>query len=101
MSSGNDAYTLAAVGDAVGFYKFTGSSLDPNKAHLEIPQTAEASTFYSFSDSPTAMEDVKSEGVKSEESSADGWFTLDGRRLSSQPTAKGIYVKQGKKFIVK
>ena len=29
------------------------------------------------------------------------WFTLDGRRLSAQPTQKGIYIHQGKKVIVK
>ena len=29
------------------------------------------------------------------------WYTLDGRRLSAQPTQKGIYNHQGKKVIVK
>ena len=29
------------------------------------------------------------------------WYTLDGRRLSAQPTQKGIYIHQGKKVIVK
>ena len=31
----------------------------------------------------------------------DGWYTLDGTRLSSQPTRKGIYVNNGKKVIIK
>ena len=30
-----------------------------------------------------------------------GWYTLDGRRLDGQPTAKGIYRRNGKKFIMK
>jgi hypothetical protein len=29
----------------------------------------------------------------------DGWYTLDGTRLSGQPTRKGIYVNNGKKVI--
>jgi hypothetical protein len=31
----------------------------------------------------------------------DGWYTLDGTRLSGQPTQKGIYVNNGKKIIIK
>ena len=31
----------------------------------------------------------------------DGWYTLDGTRLSGQPTRKGIYVNNGKKVIIK
>ena len=29
------------------------------------------------------------------------WFTLDGRRLASQPTKKGLYIRNGKKIIIK
>ena len=29
------------------------------------------------------------------------WYTLDGRRLDAQPTAKGLYIHGGKKVIVK
>lgn len=28
----------------------------------------------------------------------NAWFTLDGRKLSDKPTAKGIYIHKGKKF---
>lgn len=31
----------------------------------------------------------------------DGWYTLDGTRLSGQPTRKGIYVNNGKKVVIK
>ena len=31
----------------------------------------------------------------------DGWYTLDGKRLTGQPTQKGIYVNNGKKVIIK
>lgn len=31
----------------------------------------------------------------------DGWYTLDGTRLTGQPTRKGIYVNNGKKVIIK
>ena len=31
----------------------------------------------------------------------DNWHTLDGRKLSGEPTKSGIYVRNGKKVIVK
>ena len=31
----------------------------------------------------------------------DGWYTLDGTKLSGKPTAKGIYVNNGRKVIIK
>ena len=39
--------------------------------------------------------------VKTEKSGVEGWFSLDGRRLSGKPTAKGIYIHEGKKVVVK
>ena len=32
---------------------------------------------------------------------ADGWYTLDGRKLSGVPTQKGIYINNGKKMAIK
>ena len=32
---------------------------------------------------------------------SEGWYTLDGRRLNSAPSTSGIYIKNGKKVIVK
>ena len=31
----------------------------------------------------------------------DDWYTIDGRRLTSKPTAPGIYINQGKKMLIK
>lgn len=31
----------------------------------------------------------------------DSWLTLDGRQLSGKPTAKGVYIHQGKKVVMK
>ena len=29
------------------------------------------------------------------------WYTLDGRRLTGKPTQRGLYINNGKKFVVK
>ena len=31
----------------------------------------------------------------------NGWYTLDGRRLESAPTRKGLYINNGKKIIIR
>ena len=97
VTDGYTAYTLADGSNGVGFYRFTGAALNPNKAHLEIPQTAGARTFYSFSDDATAIEAPE---MVSDSDDGD-IYDLMGRKLQGQPTQKGIYVKQGKKYIVK
>ena len=33
--------------------------------------------------------------------SSDAWYTLDGRKLDKQPTAKGVYIVNGKKVVIK
>ena len=39
-------------------------------------------------------------GVKTNES-ASQWFSLSGHRLAGKPAKQGIYIRDGKKFIVK
>ena len=40
--------------------------------------------------------------VSSDQSdSSDNWYTIDGRRLNSTPTQRGIYIRNGKKFVIK
>ena len=39
--------------------------------------------------------------TKTGEVTLDGWYTLDGTRLSGKPTRKGIYVNNGKKIVLK
>ena len=33
--------------------------------------------------------------------SDNAWYTLDGRKLSGKPTAKGLYINNGKKVVIK
>ena len=35
------------------------------------------------------------------ELSTDGWYTLDGRRLSEKPAKKGLYINDGRKVVIK
>ena len=111
VPAGYDAYILSAAGDPLkmGFYMFDGSltnpatTLNPNKAHLEIPTPPSGSRgFIGFDeDDATGIEAVENVQCSMFNVQSDSWYSLDGRRLSAQPTRKGIYVKNGQKFIVK
>ena len=46
----------------------------------------------------TSLREIRNEEL--EMRNAD-WYTVDGRKLSGQPTAKGVYINNGKKIIVK
>lgn len=100
-----NCYTLANGSGGVGFYKYSGTKIGIGKAYLIYSGSA-ARTFYSFSDDATAIETIDNGPDPNVQSSifnvqSAPWFTLDGRRLSSQPTTKGIYVRNGQKFIIK
>jgi len=84
-----------------GFYKFTGATLAANKAFLiYVPTAGSNVSFISFggneSDSPLdGIRDIKANGTD------DAWYTLQGTRLSGQPTAQGIYIHGGRTVAVK
>lgn len=47
-------------------------------------------------DAPTGIAEMEREM-----SDGDAWFTIDGRRLSGEPTQHGIYIRQGRKHVIK
>lgn len=85
----------------VGFYKLkAGKTLGMGKVYLTYiaPSSAKAIDFFAF-DTATGIDEVSSkmEDVNGED---DVWYTLDGRRLSSKPTQRGIYIVGGKKVFI-
>ena len=52
-------------------------------------------------DSNTTGIDVVDSGQWIGDSSSDAWYTLDGRKLSGEPTKKGMYIVNGKKVVIK
>jgi len=39
--------------------------------------------------------------TKTGELSFDGWYDMNGRKLSGKPTTKGMYINNGKKIVIK
>lgn len=96
VNPGN-AYCLSKnTSDVVGFYKFTsGGTIPAHRAYIVIPSSAR--TFYSFGDNTTGLEEVP---VTLENEEGSVLYDLTGRRVNGQPR-KGIYVRNGKKIIIK
>lgn len=47
----------------------------------------------------TAIKEVSTSAIGT--IAADGWYTLGGVKLQAAPTEKGVYIKDGKKFVIK
>jgi len=96
VADGFEAYTLAAKKGVMGFYKFKGE-LNANKAHLELPANSPSATrdFFNFSEDETSRIDT----TNREAFIHQDVFDLMGRKV--QHPAKGIYVKNGRKIIIK
>ncbi len=115
VPAGYDAYILSAAGSPakMGFYKFDGTltdpvtTLDPNKAHLELPQSGPSPSrgFIGFDDDETTgisdASHLMDNGQWIMDNEAGAWYDLSGRKLAGQPTKKGIYVRDGRKVVIK
>ena len=94
--SGNN-YVLAIEDDKPVFQRVgaTDASMSAGQAYLSIPAEARSiRVVFDNEDETTGIADVRG---KTE--TANGFYDLQGRRVA-QP-AKGIYVKEGKKVIIK
>ena len=70
------------------------ASLFDNETGRALPALYELQNFVGS----TGIETVQSSKFKVQSNS---WYTLDGRRLSGIPSQKGIYIRQGRKVIIR
>ena len=76
----------------------TGTILE-NGVYLELQaQKSRSRGVLSIGDDGTTGIQQIENGLNLEKS---GWYTLDGRRLESAPTRKGLYINNGKKVVIK
>ena len=92
----NGVFVLAKNGSDVGFYKWAGGALSPGKVYIDAPANP-AREFLGF-----AFEDEDVTGIneaKGEKKAVEGIFDLQGRKVVTP--AKGLYIVNGKKVIIK
>ena len=96
-SNGFTNFVLANGDDGLLFYRSHNASLAANRAYLQLPTTAAAARSYiewEFADEATAIGHLRTE-----EALDNIYYNLNGQRVEN-PT-KGIYIKNGKKMLVK
>ena len=92
-------FILTNGSTGIGFYAVSNSGeLAAGKAYLQLPtdafaQSGKAVNFV-FDDQTTGIFNTTVEDVN------DGYYTLDGVRLDTRPTDKGIYIHNGKKIVI-
>ena len=96
-TGGSGIYVLANGGSGVGFYEWTGGSLGAGRVYLPASEFTAARAFlaFIFEDESTGIAEM--ETVKNVENGK--FFNLNGQQVA-QPT-KGLYIVNGKKYIVK
>ena len=95
LNADNEAGSVGFYYGAEGGAAFTNKA---HKAYLAVPEGTEAkATGYAFNET-TGINSIDN----AEQAIAnDAWYTIDGKRLNSVPTVKGIYVVNGKKVVIK
>ena len=94
------------------YYPESGASIGAQRAYFQLNGIeAKASAPGNGGDGPVRafvlnFGDDKSNGIENVHSPmfnvpSEGWYTLDGRRLSGKPTKKGIYVNGNRKVLIK
>ena len=97
VTMGNNDYILAKGDDGIGIYKAqSGTTLKAGKAYLSFENAQQAKSFVmQFGGTPTGIEDLLFGTPNTPDI-----YDLSGRRVT-KVTKGGVYIKNGKKFIVK
>ena len=96
-------YVLYGGAEGLGFYPFSGTKLSDGKAHIVVPASSPVRGYVGFMEETvpgeTDLQSPSAPGVQ--EGAAEGWFTLDGRRLPARPARPGIYIRSGRKAVIR
>lgn len=106
ITTDGDRYYMLSLNAAsdptsVGFYyaRANGAAFTngAHKAYLALP-AAQAKAFSYLFNETNGISTIPNDKAET----ANGiWYTIDGKRLSGQPTPKGVYIVDGKKMIIK
>ena len=93
----NTLYMLSNKNNHFGFHSFAGANVPARKAYFTIPSSANARAFSMvFEDETTAIRPLRKANAES-----SVYYDLNGRAVKGNNLKPGIYVKNGKKVVVK
>ena len=95
INNPGNAFVLSKGNTGVGFYKLGDTvTIGAHKAYLKYDGSM-APAFLGFGD-VTGIETMSDASSKT----PAVWYDLNGRKLYDKPTAKGIYILNGKKIVI-
>ena len=83
---------------SIGYYYAKAGTLGANKSYLHLNTTSSAKSVFimmPFDEETTGISKPEAD------SQAGDYYTLDGLKVNGKPSAKGLYIKNGKKYVVK
>ena len=104
IDAGNkDEIIMLGSGSKLG-YSQNARTLKTFRAHFEVPTTSGGAAALAFvmnfgDEETTGIISVQGSGSKV--NGSDAWYSLGGQRLQGAPTAKGVYIQNGRKVVVK
>ena len=103
-----DNSILLLGGENKLYYPAASAGIGAQRAYFKIGDGAQlARSLTSFSidfgegDNATGIKLIDNLTIYDLPFDADGWYSLDGRKLVGQPTQNGIYINNGKKVVIK
>ena len=90
LTDGNSHY----VYDNDGFKLQSTGTIAANKAYLSLP-SSDTDKIYVSLGGATGIK-----GIAADNEDNGAWYTLDGVKVNEKPTAKGLYIHNGKKVVV-
>ena len=93
---GNNIYVLNNAGEFILAYDKT-AGLAAHRCYIDLGSAAAAPAILYIDGDVTGVKEVNA----SLEVKDDSFYTLGGRKLNGKPTAKGIYINNGKKVVIK
>ena len=93
------------AGDVLG-YATEARTLRAFRAHFVLPTTVSGSramtrAIINYGDGTTAIVSLRDGITERVGSAPESWYDLQGRRLEGRPQVKGIYIRDGKKVVIK
>ena len=101
VTEGTNTNCILANGTyGVGFYPTTGGIIAAGKAYLPLPtsvfeQQSDVKGFTIVFDDATGVKSITDGGTEGI------WYTMDGQMLQHKPSVPGVYVRDGKKVLIK
>jgi hypothetical protein len=108
VATGDETARTLTAAQVYLFYKGefvlnAAGTLPAGKVYLDLrdtsnPTPAPRLSIVGGDSNTTEIEDVR---CKKEDAQNERWFTLDGRMLQGKPSQKGLYIKNGRKVVIR